>query len=103
VVVVVSEFGRTVRENGNRGTDHGHGNVIWMLGGKVNGGKIYGDWPGLADAQLYQGRDLAVTTDFRHPLATVLERHLHLPDAVMARIFPGMPAPRRDLAQILAA
>jgi uncharacterized protein (DUF1501 family) len=103
VVVVISEFGRTVRENGNRGTDHGHGNVIWLLGGKVNGGKIYGDWPGLADAQLYQGRDLAVTTDYRHPLAMVLERHLRLPDAVMAKIFPGMPAPRRDLAQILAA
>lgn len=102
VVVVVSEFGRTVRENGNRGTDHGHGNVIWMLGGKVNGGKVYGDWPGLADAQLYQGRDLAVTTDYRHPLATVLERHLRLPDATMARIFPGMPAPRGDLAQIVA-
>jgi uncharacterized protein (DUF1501 family) len=102
VVVVISEFGRTVRENGNRGTDHGHGNAIWMLGGKVNGGKVYGDWPGLADAQLYQGRDLAVTTDYRHPLAMVLERHLRLPDAVMAKIFPGMPAPRRDLAQILA-
>jgi uncharacterized protein (DUF1501 family) len=103
VVLVVSEFGRTVRENGNRGTDHGHGNVIWVLGGKVNGGKIYGDWPGLADAQLYQGRDLAVTTDFRQPLAMVLERHLRLPDATMAKIFPGMPAPRRDLAQIFAA
>jgi uncharacterized protein (DUF1501 family) len=103
VVVVVSEFGRTVRENGNRGTDHGHGNVIWVLGGKVNGGKVYGDWPGLADAQLYQSRDLAVTTDFRHPLAMVLERHLRLPDAVMAKIFPGMSAPRRDLMQILAA
>jgi uncharacterized protein (DUF1501 family) len=102
VVMVISEFGRTVRENGNRGTDHGHGNAIWVLGGKVNGGKVYGDWPGLADAQLYQGRDLAVTTDYRHPLAVVLERHLRLPEAVMAKIFPGMPAPRRDPSQILA-
>ena len=58
LVVVISEFGRTVHENGNRGTDHGHGNVIWVLGGKVNGGRVYGDWPGLAAAQLYQGRDL---------------------------------------------
>jgi uncharacterized protein (DUF1501 family) len=103
VVVVISEFGRTVRENGNRGTDHGHGNAIWLLGCKVNGGRVYGDWPGLAEAQLYQGRDLAVTTDFRHPLALILERHLRLPDAIMTKIFPGMPPPRRDLAQILAA
>jgi uncharacterized protein (DUF1501 family) len=64
VVVVISEFGRTVRENGNAGTDHGHGNAIWLAGGRVNGGKVYGDWPGLAVAQLYQGRDLAVTTDY---------------------------------------
>jgi len=103
VVVVISEFGRTVRENGNRGTDHGHGNAIWLAGGKVNGGKIYGDWPGLADAQLYQNRDLAITTDYRHVLATVLERHLRLPDAAMAKIFPAMPAMRGNLNQILAA
>ena len=103
LVVVISEFGRTVHENGNRGTDHGHGNVIWIAGGKVNGGKVYGDWPGLQTAQLYQGRDLAVTTDYRHVLATVLERHLRLPDATMAKIFPGMPAPKGNLGQILAA
>jgi len=103
VVVVISEFGRTVRENGNRGTDHGHGNAIWLLGGTVNGGKVYGDWPGLADAQLYQNRDLAITTDYRHVLAMVLERHLRLPDAAMAKIFPGMPAMRGDLGRILAA
>jgi uncharacterized protein (DUF1501 family) len=103
VVVVISEFGRTVHENGNGGTDHGHGNVIWVMGGKVNGGKIYGDWPGLAAAQLYQSRDLAVTTDYRHALAAILERHMRLPDAAMAKIFPGMPAPRGNLAQILSA
>jgi uncharacterized protein (DUF1501 family) len=103
VVVVISEFGRTVHENGNAGTDHGHGNVIWLIGGRVNGGKIYGDWPGLASTQLYQGRDLAVTTDYRHVLAMVLQRHLRLPDAAMAKIFPGMPAPRGNLGQILAA
>jgi uncharacterized protein (DUF1501 family) len=102
VVVVISEFGRTVHENGNRGTDHGHGNVIWVAGGRVNGGKVYGDWPGLATAQLYQGRDLAVTTDYRHVLATLIERHMRLPDATMAKIFPGMPAPRENLGQILS-
>ena len=103
VVVVISEFGRTVHENGNRGTDHGHGNAIWLAGGKVNGGKVYGDWPGLAEAQLYQNRDLAVTTDFRHPLALILERHLRLPDKTMAKIFPGMTPAPRGLAQILSA
>ena len=60
IIVVLSEFERTVRENGNGGTDHGHGNVIWVLGGPV-GGRVYGDWPGLMPAQLYQRRDLAVT------------------------------------------
>ncbi|HWD56965.1 MAG TPA: DUF1501 domain-containing protein [Stellaceae bacterium] len=102
VVVVISEFGRTVHENGNRGTDHGHGTAIWVMGGRVNGGKVYGDWPGLAAAQLYQGRDLAVTTDYRHVLAMLLGRHLRLPDAAMAAIFPGMPAPKGNLGQILA-
>jgi uncharacterized protein (DUF1501 family) len=103
VVVVISEFGRTVHENGNTGTDHGHGNVMWIAGGRVNGGKVYGDWPGLAAAQLYQGRDLAVTTDYRHPLAMILERHMRLNDAALAKIFPGMPPARGDLTQILAA
>jgi uncharacterized protein (DUF1501 family) len=103
VVIVISEFGRTVHENGNRGTDHGHGNAIWVMGGRVNGGKVYGEWPGLATAQLYQGRDLSVTTDYRHVLSMIIERHLRLPDAAMATIFPGMPAPKGNLAQILAA
>jgi uncharacterized protein (DUF1501 family) len=103
VVVVISEFGRTVHENGNTGTDHGHGNVMWIAGGRVNGGKVYGDWPGLAAAQLYQGRDLAVTTDYRHPLAMILERHMRLNDAALAKIFPAMPPARGDLTQILAA
>ena len=87
-ILVMSEFGRTFRENGNAGTDHGHGNVMWLLGGKVNGGKVYGDWPGLADDQLYQNRDLAITTDFRQVIATVLTRHLRLPDKQLGQIFP---------------
>jgi uncharacterized protein (DUF1501 family) len=103
VVVVISEFGRTVHENGNRGTDHGHGNVIWVMGGPVKGGKVYGQWPGLATPQLYQERDLAITTDYRHAMATILERHLRLPDKAVATIFPGMPAPKGNLGQILTA
>jgi uncharacterized protein (DUF1501 family) len=103
VVVVISEFGRTVRENGNTGTDHGHGNVIWLAGGRVNGGRVYGEWPGLAAAQLYEGRDLAVTSDYRHVLAAVLERHLRLVDKALAKIFPAMPAPKGNLGQILNA
>jgi uncharacterized protein (DUF1501 family) len=103
VVVVLSEFGRTVHENGGGGTDHGHGNVIWVLGGGVRGGRIYGDWPGLGAAQLYQGRDLAVTTDYRTAIAAILERHLRLDDRRLARIFPGLPRTRSDLGQMLAA
>src|SRR5438874_6707525 len=102
VVVVLSEFGRTVRENGDGGTDHGHGNVIWLLGGAVQGGRVYGDWPGLAADALYEGRDLAVTTDFRTVLAAVLGRHLRLPDRSLAQIFPDLPAGRADLKQIMA-
>ena len=98
VVVVISEFGRTMRENGNTGTDHGHGNVMWVMGGPVRGGKVYGKWPGLAPTQLYQDRDLAVTTDFREPLAIVLQSHLGIAPAHMASIFPAAPAPTAHAA-----
>ncbi len=67
-VVTMSEFGRTARQNGTGGTDHGHANVMFVLGGRVRGGKVYGRWPGIADEQLNEGRDLAVTTDFRRVL-----------------------------------
>jgi uncharacterized protein (DUF1501 family) len=103
VVAVISEFGRTVHENGNGGTDHGHGNAIWVMGGPVKGGKIYGAWPGLATAQLYQGRDLAVTTDYRHPLSAIVERHLRLDDKTLAKIFPGITAPPGNFAEFLNA
>jgi uncharacterized protein (DUF1501 family) len=102
VVVVLSEFGRTVHENGNGGTDHGHGNAIWVLGSKVRGGRVYGDWPGLATAQLYQGRDLAVTTDYRTVLAAILERHLGLADPQLALIFPNLPPARSNIGEMLA-
>lgn len=87
VVVTMSEFGRTARENGNRGTDHGHANVMFVLGGPVRGGKVYGQWPGLEPEQLNEGRDLALTTDFRRVLGEVLSQHLGNQD--LARVFPG--------------
>jgi len=86
-VLTMSEFGRTARENGNRGTDHGHANAMFVLGGPVKGGKVYGEWPGLADHQLHEGRDLALTTDFRDVFAEVAVRHLGMKDS--ASIFPG--------------
>lgn len=87
VVLTMTEFGRTARENGNRGTDHGHANAIFALGGPVKGGKVYGKWPGLRPEQLFEGRDLALTTDFRDVFAEVLVRHLGGKQA--ASIFPG--------------
>jgi uncharacterized protein (DUF1501 family) len=89
VILVMSEFGRTVRENGNRGTDHGHGNVMWLLGGGVAGGRVHGRWPGLDERALHEGRDLAVSTDFRSVLAQVGERHLRLGDAALGALLPG--------------
>jgi uncharacterized protein (DUF1501 family) len=68
MLVTMSEFGRTARQNGTGGTDHGHANVMFVLGGGVKGGKVYGKWPGVADEQLNEGRDLVVTTDFRNVL-----------------------------------
>ena len=87
VVVTMSEFGRTVRENGNRGTDHGHANVMFVLGGPVKGGKVYGRWPGLDQSQLYQGRDLAMTTDFRLVLREAVSCCLGNRD--LETVFPG--------------
>ncbi|MBL8240061.1 MAG: DUF1501 domain-containing protein [Bryobacterales bacterium] len=89
-VVSMSEFGRTAKENGNRGTDHGHANVMFALGGDVAGAKVYGKWPGLEAEQLYQQRDLAVTTDFRDVLAAVVQHHTGGAD--LAKIFPGHAA-----------
>jgi uncharacterized protein (DUF1501 family) len=87
IVVTMSEFGRTARENGNRGTDHGHANVMFVMGGPVKGGKVYGQWPGLDQSQLYEGRDLAVTTDFRRVLGEAVEHHLG--NAKLDQVFPG--------------
>ena len=87
VVLTMSEFGRTVEENGNRGTDHGHANVMMLLGGAIKGQKVYGQWPGLASEQRYEGRDLALTTNFRDVFAEVLSRHLGSPNP--GGVFPG--------------
>jgi uncharacterized protein (DUF1501 family) len=87
VVVTMSEFGRTARENGNRGTDHGHANVMFVMGGPVKGGRVYGKWPGLAPENLYEGRDLALTTDFRRVLGEVVYRHLG--NRKLVEVFPG--------------
>ncbi len=87
VVVTMSEFGRTARENGNRGTDHGHANVMFVLGGPVKGGKVYGRWPGLDQSQLYEGRDLALTTDFRQVIGEAVAHHMG--NKNLAQVFPG--------------
>ena len=87
VVLTMSEFGRAVNENGNRGTDHGHGNAMMVIGGGVRGGRVYGKWPGLAVDRRYEGRDLAVTTDFRDVFGEIVTRHLGLSNP--QAIFPG--------------
>jgi uncharacterized protein (DUF1501 family) len=87
VLVTMSEFGRTARENGNRGTDHGHANVMFVLGGPVRGGRVYGRWPGLDPSQLNEGRDLALTTDFRRVLGEAVSRHLG--NTNLTSVFPG--------------
>jgi uncharacterized protein (DUF1501 family) len=87
VVVTMSEFGRTAKENGNRGTDHGHANCMFVMGGDVKGGRVYGKWPGLADHQLNEGRDLALTTDFRTVVGEILNKHLGVKD--LGPVFPG--------------
>jgi uncharacterized protein (DUF1501 family) len=87
VFVTMSEFGRTAKENGNRGTDHGHANCMFVMGGDVKGGKVYGRWPGLGEGQLNEGRDLALTTDFRSALGEILHKHNDVKD--LAPVFPG--------------
>jgi len=89
VVVTMSEFGRAVNENGNRGTDHGHGNAMMVIGGGVRGGRVHGRWPGLAVERRYDGRDLAVTTDFRDVFGEIVVRHMGVAKA--DPIFPGHP------------
>jgi uncharacterized protein (DUF1501 family) len=91
-IVTMSEFGRTARENGNRGTDHGHANVMFALGGSIKGGKVYGDWPGLEPEQLYEQRDLNLTTDFRDVLGELVT--VHLGNREIKNVFPGYTEPK---------
>jgi uncharacterized protein (DUF1501 family) len=87
VVVTMSEFGRTAKENGNRGTDHGHANCMFVMGGEVKGGHVYGQWPGIEDHQLNEGRDLALTTDFRSVVGEILTKHIGVKD--LPTVFPN--------------
>ncbi len=101
VVLTMSEFGRTVRENGHSGTDHGHATSMLVLGGPVSGGKVLGRWPGLDPADRFEGRDVAVTTDFRDLFGEILARHLGAQN--LSAIFPGFRSdPRRFLGAIRA-
>ena len=86
VVVTMTEFGRTAKENGTNGTDHGTASASFVLGGEVKGGMVYGKWPGLTPGKLWQKRDLAVTTEFRDVLGEVLTNHMHAPD--VTSVFP---------------
>jgi uncharacterized protein (DUF1501 family) len=88
-ILVMSEFGRTVRQNGTGGTDHGHGNVAWLMGGRVNGGNVLGRWPGLDSSALHEGRDLAITTDFRNIIATIGEQSFGLSDRKLSSLIPS--------------
>jgi uncharacterized protein (DUF1501 family) len=90
VILTMSEFGRTARENGNRGTDHGHANAMFVLGNSVKGGKVYGDWKGLSNDKLYEGRDLDVTTDFRSIFGEIAYKHLG--NTNLGKVFPGYAA-----------
>jgi len=86
-IVTMSEFGRRAAENGGGGTDHGHGNAMFVLGGNVAGGKVYGEWPGLQAEQLYGPGDLQVTTDFRDVLGEIVVKRLG--NAALGEVFPG--------------
>jgi uncharacterized protein (DUF1501 family) len=101
VVVTMSEFGRTAHENGNRGTDHGHANCMFLMGGPVKGGRVYGKWPGLDTEHLYEGRDLALTTDFRSVLGEVIQGHVGAKN--LAQVFPGFDNSAQKFPKLLKA
>jgi len=101
VFVSMSEFGRTAHENGNRGTDHGHANCMFVMGGDVKGGKVYTRWPGMNDGQLYQDRDLAVTTDYRSVLGEIMTQHMG--DRDLKAVFPGFENDPRQFLGLIKA
>jgi uncharacterized protein (DUF1501 family) len=89
LLLTMSEFGRAARQNGNRGTDHGHATCFFTVGGNVKGGRVLGHWPGLAPEHLFEDRDLAVTTDFRDVFAEAAARHFGLPPERLKDVFPN--------------
>jgi uncharacterized protein (DUF1501 family) len=99
VILTMSEFGRTVRPNGTNGTDHGHATCFFALGGSVNGGKVHGVWPGLAPEQLYENRDLALTTDFRAVFGEIAVKHLGAQG--LEKIFPGYTGTAADFRDVI--
>jgi uncharacterized protein (DUF1501 family) len=101
VILTMSEFGRAVAENGSRGTDHGHGNAMFVIGGTVKGGSVHGKWPGLAVSDRFEGRDLAVTTDFRDVFGEIVTRHLDANASTAAKVFPGYSLDTRQFRGVL--
>jgi uncharacterized protein (DUF1501 family) len=101
VILTMTEFGRTAKENGNRGTDHGHASVMFALGGAIKGGKVYGKWPGLKTNELYESRDLALTTDFRDVFAELAKNHLGASN--LNAIFPGYQADTANFKGLIRA
>jgi uncharacterized protein (DUF1501 family) len=99
-LVTMSEFGRTVRQNGSGGTDHGHANSMFVIGGPVAGGRFYGKWPGLAPEQLYEGRDLAIATDYREVLSELVAGHLGVQNT--SAVFPQFQAARERMGLVKA-
>ena len=99
VFVSMSEFGRTAHENGNRGTDHGHANCMFLMGGDIKGGKVYSRWPGMNEGQLYEGRDLAVTTDYRSVLGEIMTKHLGGEN--LKAVFPGFANDPRQFLGVI--
>jgi uncharacterized protein (DUF1501 family) len=98
-IMTMSEFGRTARQNGNGGTDHGHASALFVIGGDVRGKRVHGRWPGLAPEQLYEGRDLALTTDFRSVFSEVAAKHLGAKK--LDQVFPGFEADRSKWVGVL--
>ncbi len=99
-IVVMSEFGRTAKENGNSGTDHGHGNVMWVFGGEVPGGNVYAKWAGLNSEALHEQRDLPTTTDFRSVLSYLLNNQIGVPKTTLAKVFPDFQAAGNPFVQV---
>jgi uncharacterized protein (DUF1501 family) len=99
VFVSMSEFGRTAHENGNHGTDHGHANCMLVAGGDVKGGRVYSRWPGMSEGELYEGRDLAVTIDYRNVLGELIAKHLG--QANLKAVFPGFTNDPREFSGLL--